>query len=92
MRYEFTPTGKTTAEGKLFVNGQQVGSKSYNLPTVLFTTWEGIDVGRDALSHVSEAYKDRGDFPFPNGELKDVHLEIKLPSALAGLRTQAGGQ
>lgn len=91
VRYDFTPTGKTTAQGALFVNGRQVAAKTYDLPSVLFYTWEGVDIGRDALSHVSNAYKDRGDFPFPQDSLKDVELEVKLPAALAAQRATAGG-
>ena len=87
LRYEFAPLTKTTAKGTLFVNDKEVASADYTLPTILFYPWEGVDVGRDALSHVSEAYADRGDFPFPPEALQNVELEIHLPPALAAAGT-----
>ncbi len=87
LRYEFAPLTKTTAKGTLFVNNKEVATTEYTLPTVLFYPWEGIDVGRDALSHVSDAYADRGDFPFPQEALQNVELQIHLPPALTALNT-----
>ena len=83
LRYTFSPAGKTSGQGTLFVNDQQVASKTLELPTTLFYTWEGIDIGRDAGSHVSDAYPAAGDFAFPSGQLSKVELEIKVPSQLA---------
>jgi hypothetical protein len=94
LRYEYMPTGATTGTGALFVNGKLAATASYTFPSALFYAWEGVDIGRDALSHVSEAYADKGDFEFPEGALHKVDLEIKIPPSMAKAMEQsaaAGG-
>jgi arylsulfatase len=80
VRYEFTPTGKTSGSGALFLDDRQIAAANYTMPSTLFYAWEGIDIGRDGLSHVSEAYADKGDFAFPEGAIRKVELEIKVPN------------
>ncbi len=82
LRYTVSPKGKSSIEGTLFVNGQKVAGATLDIPA-LFYTWEGVDVGRDALSHVSDAYADKGDFPFTSGDLKKVEFSLQLPPQLA---------
>jgi arylsulfatase len=88
LRYEFSPTGSTSGSGTLFLNDRQIAAATYKLPSTLFYTWEGIDIGRDGLSHVSEAYADKGDFEFPEGAIRKVELEIRLPASFPA--SQAG--
>jgi arylsulfatase len=44
-----------------------------------FMDWEGLDVGRDGLSPVTPAYRDRGEFRF-TGALERVTIELGATS------------
>jgi hypothetical protein len=39
-------------------------------------SFEGLDVGRDGLSPVSESYRDKGEFPF-RGQIDAVVFDLK---------------
>ena len=92
IRFEYVPLSLTSGTAVLSVNGERVGegpvSKS---PTTRYLSWEGLDVGRDALSPVSDAYADRGDFAFTPGALGAVKIEVGEALRPSSGPTAAGG-
>ncbi|WP_205678784.1 arylsulfatase [Aquisphaera insulae] len=77
IRLEYVPSSVTEGTAVLTVNGKKVGEgKVRKSPTTRVLTWEGLDVGRDAYSPVSDAYAARGDFAFAPGALGKVQVEL----------------
>jgi len=80
--FEFEATGKPDVlkgkgmpgVGRLFINGQQVAEDeiSDNV-VVIYSSTEGIDCGRDALTSVSKRYK--APFAF-TGNLEKVTIDV----------------
>ena len=60
---------------ELLVDGQAVGRGPIERTAKWFISWSALDVGRDSLSRVSDAYA--GDFAFTPGALERVDLELE---------------
>ncbi len=77
VKSEFTPDGSKDGGGtlKLFVNDQPAGEGK--LARSLFRHGlEPFEVGRDSITPVDSAYKDKGDFEF-NGTIKNIKFKLK---------------
>ncbi|MBW4699298.1 MAG: arylsulfatase [Aphanocapsa lilacina HA4352-LM1] len=83
LRYQFTRSGDFRGTGALFIDGRKVAEQTFAVPQSLFAAWEGLDVGRDALLPVSEAYQGKGEFAFTPGALEKVVFEVDQPQTAA---------
>ena len=61
--------------GRLLVDGRPVGEGVIARTARWFISWSALDVGRDSLSRVSEAYSD--EFAFTPGALQRVEFELE---------------
>ncbi len=77
VRYEFSKTGKFSGIGKLSIDGHVVAEAPIATTPTLSITWNGLSVGRDGLSPISEEYAGLGSFTFPAGELDKVVVNLK---------------
>lgn len=77
LRFSFEKTGNLKGVGRLSINGRAAGEviMAGTLPVMI--SYEGLDVGRDSLSPVSESYRDRGEFPF-QGQIDAVVFDLKV--------------
>ena len=57
------------------VDGVVVGEAAIPRTAQWFISWSALDVGRDSLSRVSDAYVDA--FPFTPGALQRVEFELE---------------
>ena len=62
LRFVFDKTGDCQGVGRLLVRDRQVGATEFPAVLPFFHGWHGLDIGRDALSPVSQDYK--GNFAF----------------------------
>ena len=76
LRFEFRKTGELQGVGALYIDGKRAGEAPipHTLPNMI--SYEGLDVGRDALSPVTDSYADRGEFPF-RGTIENVRIELQ---------------
>jgi arylsulfatase len=74
---EFTPDGSRTGGGtlKLFVNGQPAGEGTLKRSAFRHGL-EPFEVGRDSITTVDPAYRDKGTFAF-TGKIVSVKYELK---------------
>jgi arylsulfatase A-like enzyme len=80
VRYEFTADspGKkgTGGRGRLFVNGKQVGeNRMPNSVPVRFSSYSGMDIGKDNGDVVSPTYRAKAPFPF-TGKIGKVVFDL----------------
>jgi len=61
--------------GTVSVDGVVVGEATIPRTAPWFISWSALDVGRDSLSRVSDAYADA--FPFTPGALQRVEFELE---------------
>ncbi len=82
LGFEFEATGKPDVTkgkgmpgmGRLFINGQQVAEEEItDNVVVVYSSTEGIDCGRDALTAVSKRYKPPFTF---TGNLEKVTIDV----------------
>lgn len=67
------------ASVRLSVDDQEVGTG--HIPTAgARLSYRGMEIGRDTTPHVSDAYRDRGDFAMPDSVLDHVVLEFLEPA------------
>mgnify|MGYP003574979242 CR=1 FL=1 len=72
----YTPNGPFTGGTmKLFINDQAAGELKFDKSNFTLSA-EPFEVGQDAISTVSPAYKDKESFPF-NGTINKVTFELK---------------
>lgn len=62
LTYAFERTGPLCGVGVLFIDGAEVAKGDMSETSRYFMSWAGLDLGRDALSPVSDAYT--GEFRF----------------------------
>lgn len=76
LKTQFTPDGSVEGAGtlKLFVNGKLAGEDTI-VRTFFRHGLEPFEVGRDSITPVDPAYKDKGQFPF-TGTIDKVKFEI----------------
>ncbi len=75
LRLEFTSAGADKSTATLFVNGRQVGEgKIARLVPITFGLSEGLTVGRDPSTPVTESYQSPFEF---TGKIKKVVMELK---------------
>jgi len=76
LRFAFTKTGEYEGMGRIYIGETLAGEVhlTNTLPTVI--SYEGLSIGRDALSPVSSNYASLGEFPF-TGTLRDLTIEVR---------------
>jgi arylsulfatase len=76
LKTEFTPDGSKDGGGtlKLFVNGKPAGEGKLQRSSFRHGL-EPFEVGRDSITPVDPAYKDKGSFPF-TGTIEKVTFEL----------------
>ena len=79
LKTEFTPDGSKEGGGtlKLFVNGQPAGEGKLKR-TSFRHGLEPFEIGRDSITPVDPAYKDKGQFPF-TGTIEKVSFVLSKP-------------
>jgi len=75
LDFAFDRTADYQGIGRLYVDGRQVGEGEIPRSARWFISWSALDVGRDSLSRVSEAYTD--EFAFTPGALQRVEMELE---------------
>jgi arylsulfatase A-like enzyme len=75
LEFAFERTADYAGIGRLFVDGKPVGEGTIPRSARWFISWSALDVGRDSLSRVSEAYPD--EFAFTPGALQRVEIELE---------------
>jgi len=79
VRFAFEKTGDLEGVGHLYVDDKLVGTGHIPKTHRYMIAWQGLDVGRDALSPVTDAYD--GEFPFTDQiETVSYHLEDDSPN------------
>ena len=97
-----SPSRAPAATSRLWANGKQIGEgRLDHTCSMLFTTYAGMDMGRDNGGVVDDAYEDKAPYAF-TGTLRNVVFDLK-PMALeaeqalheaastAGVASGAGG-
>ncbi len=76
LRTEFVPDGTPVGSGtlKMFVNGKAAGEGKVKRSSFRHGL-EPFEVGRDSITPIDPAYKDRGTFPF-TGTIEKVSFEL----------------
>jgi arylsulfatase len=76
LKTEFTPDGSKEGGGtmKLFVNGQPAGEGKVKRSSFRHGL-EPFEVGRDSITAIDPAYKDKGQFPF-TGKIEKITFNI----------------
>ncbi|MGV8127988.1 MAG: arylsulfatase, partial [Methanothrix sp.] len=83
LGFSFDKTGEAdlrnhtaaTGTGTLLINGKEVGKGTIAPTTPVRYSWEeGLEIGKDRLTPVTESYKSPFEF---TGTLKKVVLEVK---------------
>ena len=75
LELAFTRTQNLAGEATLLVDRRTVGHGAIPRTARWFISWSALDVGRDSLSRVSDAYQDA--FPFTTGALARVDFELE---------------
>jgi arylsulfatase A-like enzyme len=75
LEFAFERTADYAGIGRLSVDGQAVGEGVIPRSARWFISWSALDVGRDSLSRVSDAYAD--EFAFTPGALNRVEFELE---------------
>jgi arylsulfatase len=75
LEFAFERTADYAGTGRLFVDGKLAGEGAIPRSARWFISWSALDVGRDSLSRVSDAYPD--EFAFTPGALKRVEFELE---------------
>ena len=73
--FDFEKTGDNQGNGKLFINGIQVGEGFIEKTHPYKIAFEGLDIGKDTLYPVSKAYENAGTFEF-SGNIEKVVFEL----------------
>jgi arylsulfatase len=83
LKTEFTPDGSKEGGGtiKLFVNDMPAGEGKLTR-TAFRHGLEPFEVGRDSITAVDPAYKDKGQFPF-TGTIEEVTFNLTKPQSSA---------
>lgn len=75
LSFAFNKTGNHRGIGRLFINGTEAGAGPILLTEIArYSEEEGLEVGKDPQTPVSESYKSPFSF---NGTLKKVVVEVK---------------
>jgi arylsulfatase len=81
LRLDFTNTGPGKGSAALFINGKEVGQGPIaRLVPITFGLSEGLTVGRDSSTPVTEGYQSPFEF---TGKIKKVVMELKEDSKQA---------
>jgi arylsulfatase len=75
VEFAFERTADYQGVGRLYVDGREVGQGEIPRTARWFISWSALDVGRDSLSRVSDAYTD--EFAFTPGALQRVEMELE---------------
>ncbi len=77
LKTEFTPDGSKTGGGtlKMFVNGKPAGEGKLKRSSFRHGL-EPFEVGRDSITPIDPAYKDKGQFEF-TGKINEVRFQLK---------------
>ena len=83
LKTEFTPDGSKEGGGtlKLFVNGKPAGEGKVKR-SIFRHGLEPFEVGRDSITPIDPAYKDKGQFAF-TGNIEKVSFELKTGIAIS---------
>ena len=76
IEFAFERAGNLAASVTLSVDGRAAGSGEIARTAKWFISWSALDIGRDSLSRVSDAYND--DFAFTAGALERVDFELEI--------------
>jgi arylsulfatase len=75
LEFAFERAADYAGTGRFIVDGVDVGEASIPRTARWFISWSALDVGRDSLSRVSDAYADA--FAFTPGALQRVEIELE---------------
>jgi arylsulfatase len=75
LEFVFERTQDLAGRGRLRVDGKEVGAGTIPRTARWFISWSALDIGRDSLSRISDAYAD--EFAFSAGALRRVDFELE---------------
>ena len=81
LRLDYTRIDQAHGIGVLSINAEKTAEAPIDSPPPWLLSWEGLDVGRDALSPVTDDYASMGDFAFPAAALARVDIKVGPPPA-----------
>lgn len=76
VELEFQRSRDLAGHARLLVDGKLAGSGEIPRTAKWFISWSALDVGRDSLSRVSDAYD--GEFRFTPGALERVDFDLEI--------------
>jgi arylsulfatase A-like enzyme len=74
LGFEFVKTGSFKGTGVLYADGKKIGEGQIPRTAPIVTSFEGLDIGHDSLSQMTESY--HGEFPF-TGAIKNITIKLK---------------
>ncbi len=79
LRLDYTRIDQAHGIGVLSINAEKTAEAPIDSMPPWLLSWEGLDVGRDALSPVTDDYASMGDFAFPAAALARVDIKVGPP-------------
>jgi arylsulfatase len=81
LRFDYTRVDPFRGIGVLTIGGVKAAEAKIESSLPWMLSWEGLDVGRDSLSPVTDDYGPKGDFVFPVAALSRVDIKLGPPPA-----------
>jgi len=81
LRFEYTQGEQSGGVGVLSIDAAKTAERTIESIPPWQLSWEGLDVGRDALSPVTDDYATKGDFAFPPANLTRIDIKVGPPPA-----------
>ena len=81
LRFDYTRIDQSHGIGVLTIGGKKTAEGTIESSPPWLLSWEGLDVGRDALSPVTDDYATKGDFALPAAALTRIDIKVGPPPA-----------
>jgi arylsulfatase A-like enzyme len=81
LRFDFTRVDQSHGIGVLSIDGEKIAEGTIDSSPPWLLSWEGLDVGRDSLSPVTDDYASKGDFALPAAALTRIEIKVGPPPA-----------
>jgi hypothetical protein len=79
LRFDYTRVDQFHGIGVLSIGAAVAAERTIESSPPWVLSWEGLDVGRDALSPVTDDYATKGDFALPAAALTRIDIKVGPP-------------
>ncbi len=79
LRFDFTRVDQSHGIGVLLIAGEKTAEGMIDSSPPWMLSWEGLDIGRDSLSPVTDDYATKGDFAIPMSALSRLEIKVGPP-------------